>query len=237
MERARASDRQAVEAVVSECFPAVHRITHALTGDAKLAERIVRYVLRRGVRWMPTWRRGIVPENWFNHHTLMTIRAVIKRPPSPVHDLLITAGPTEPAYAAFVRALRELPAQQTEAFVLHHGEKLNARLLGVAMDLSTQAAAAHLAASTNALQTISGQQFDSLTAALERAYTSLTPPQTIVRTTASQEIRSVLWRRLLRRVIRRLIILAVLTALAYVGWHWREFILREYHEIRQRIGM
>jgi DNA-directed RNA polymerase specialized sigma24 family protein len=236
MDRARASDRQAVEAVVSECFPAVHRIAHALIGEAKFAGRVVRYVLRRGVRVMPTWRRGIVPENWFFHHTLLTIRSVAPHPPPPQQDLLITAGPTEPAYTAFVRALRGLPVQQMEAFLLHQGEKLNTRLLGVAMDLSTQAATAHLAAATNTLQTIAGDQFASLTAALERVYTGLTPPQTVVRTMANQEIRSVFWRRLIRRVIRRLIFLGIFAALAFAGWHWRQLILRQYHEIRQRMN-
>ena len=64
--------------------------------------------------------------------------------PAPNQDLLITVGPTGlPAYAGFIRALRTLPVQQAEAFILHHGEHLNERLLGVAMDLSTGAAGSH----------------------------------------------------------------------------------------------
>src|SRR5258708_35851672 len=159
----RRSERTAIESVINECFPAVHRVTHALTGNPAIASRIVRFVLRRGVSVMPRWRTGLIPENWFYHHTLLTIRRIEVPPPPADRDLLITAGPaTEPEYVAFVRALRGLPNQQIEAFILHHGEHLNERLLGVAMDLSTGAAAAHLAAATGTLQTIAGEKFPAL---------------------------------------------------------------------------
>jgi len=230
---ARSGDRSAVEAVITECFPAVHRVAHALTGDPAIAGKIVRFVLRRSVTVMPRWRAGLIPENWFYHNTLMTLRRLNAPAPAPQNDLLITVGPTSnPAYPAFIRALRGLPNQQAEAFILRHGEHLNERLLGVAMDLSTRAAGAHLAAATLALQTIAGPEFTALTAAFEKAYALLTPPDTIIRTTALSEIRAVLWKKLLRRLIRRLIQLAILAALAYAGWHWRAQLTDWFNKAR-----
>jgi DNA-directed RNA polymerase specialized sigma24 family protein len=225
LDRAREGDREAIESVITACYPAVHRIAHALTGEPKIAGRITRFVLRRAVAAIRRWRRGIIAENWFCHYTVLTSRVVTHRPPPAEQDLLITAGPsTEPAYAAFVRAVRALPVQQMEAFLLNLGEKLNERLLGVAMDLSTQAAGAHLAAAMTALQGIAGDQFDSARNALQTAYMSLTPPETIVRSASKQEVRSIFWRRLLRRAVRRLIWLTILAAIALAAWHWRAFL-------------
>jgi DNA-directed RNA polymerase specialized sigma24 family protein len=235
LDRARDGDREAIESVITACYPSVHRIAHALTGEPKIALRITRFVLRRAVTAIPKWRKGLIAENWFYHYTVLTTRLVVPHPPSAQQDLLITAGPsTEPAYAAFVRAIRVLPPQQVEAFLLHLGEKLNDRLLGVAMDLSTQAAGTHLTAATSVLQTIAGDQYDSIRSALERAYLSLTPPDTIVRSASQQEIRSVFWRRLLRRAVRRLIWLTILAGIGLAVWHWHALLLQWFYAIKAR---
>jgi DNA-directed RNA polymerase specialized sigma24 family protein len=235
LDRARDGDRDAIESVITACYPAVHRIAHALTGEPKIALRITRFVLRRAVTAIPRWRKGLIAENWFYHYTVLTTRLVTHQPPSAQEDLLITAGPsTEPAYAAFVRAVRALPSQQMEAFILHLGEKLNDRLLGVAMDLSTQAAGAHLAAATTTLQTIAGDEFDSTRTALGRAYLRLTPPDTIVRSASQQEIRSVFWRRLLRRAVRRLVWLTILAGIGLAVWHWHALLLQWFYAIKAR---
>ena len=108
-----------------------------------------------------------------------------------------------------------LPRQQTEAFLLHHGERLNERLLGVAMDCSTHAAATHLNAATDAMRRIGGDQFTGLTAAVERAYLALTPGDAAVTTSVGRQVKSALWRRRVRRLVRRVILLLVLGAIAY----------------------
>lgn len=236
LRRARKSDRAAVETVAAECYPTIHRVAHALTGDPVLAQRVLRVVLHHGVRVMPNWRKGIIPENWFYHHTLLTARQTRRRPPPPDRDLLVTAGPsTEPAYAAFIRALRSLPGQQMEAFVLHHGEKLNPRLLGVAMDCSTLAATNHLTAATTALAALAGENFDVLTAAFERAYQNLTPPETVIHGTVRRQVGSLVWRRRIRRLVRRLVLLAILAAIAYLVWRWHSQLLQWYHDLRARM--
>ena len=225
-----------MEAILSESFPAVHRMAHALSGSARTGMLVARYVLRRAVRVMPRWRRGITPENWFYHHTLLVAReASARTPPSVDQDLLVTAGPGgRPAYVAFVRALRGLPRQQMEAFVLNHGEKLNSQLLGVAMDCSATAAATHLAAATQALRTISGSAFVELVPALERAYMTLTPPETMVRATVAQQVSAGLWAMRLRRITRSLLFIAILLLLGYIVWRWHALLLQWFQTLRSR---
>lgn len=235
MAQARRGNRSAVEAILTESFPAVHRIAHALSGEPRTGTAVSRHVMRRAVRVMPRWRRGITPENWFYHHTLLVAREAAAQVPRPDHDLLITAGPGGmPAYVAFVRALRGLPRQQMEAFVLNHGEKLNSRLLGVAMDCSASAAATHLVAATDTLRTIAGDSYEELVPALERAYATLTPPETVVRTTVARQVSAGLWAMRLRRIIRWTITLAVLAAIGYAVWRWHALFLQWFEILRSR---
>lgn len=235
MAQARRSDRAAVETVLADSYPAVHRMAHGLTGDARAGGIVARHVLRRAVRVMPRWRKGITPENWFYHHTLIVAREVAKAAPPPEHDLLITAGPVgHPAYLAFVRALRGLPRQQIEAFLLNHGEKLNSRILGVAMDCSSAAAANHLAAATDTLQTIAGDVYPGLVAALEKTYGSLTPPEKSVRATVTEQTASALWRIGLRRAFRRLVQLAILAVIGWAVWRWHAQLLQWFELLKSQ---
>jgi len=233
--QARKSDRAAVEMILTDSYPAVHRMAHALTGDTRRAGKIVRFVLRQGVKVMPRWRKGITPENWFYHHTLLAAREAAPTAPAPAEDLLITAGPTgQPAYAAFVRALRALPRQQMEAFIIHHGERLNLRLLGATMDCSTTAATTHLNAATDALKTIAVESFPALTAALARAYTTLSPPETTIRTAVAQQAATALWLIRLRRWVRRTVWICILALLAWAVWHWHAVLLQWIDAVRSK---
>lgn len=235
MAKARRSDRAAVETILADSYPAAHRMAHGLTGDARAGGIVARHVLRRAVVVMPRWRKGITPENWFYHHTLLVSREVAKTAPPPEHDLLVTAGPVgQPAYVAFVRALRGLPRQQLEAFLLNHGEKLNSRLLGVAMDCSAAAAANHLSAATDALQTIAGDEFPSLVAALDKTYGTLAPPEKAVRATVTEQTGAALWRIRIRRWFRRLFQLAILLAIGYAVWRWHALLLHWLEPLRSR---
>src|SRR5215208_3098261 len=177
--RAQEGDSAAMEAVLTESYPCISRIARAVSGDERAADRVVDLVLERSLRVLPTWRQGVIPENWFYHHTLLTAREfAADHRADPRRDPLVThAGPAanDPGYVAFVRALRGLPEQQAEAFLLNHGEMLNERLLGVAMDCSATAAEKHLAAATVAMAAIAGPNLGAYTAALHRAYSALTP--------------------------------------------------------------
>ncbi|HZL34929.1 MAG TPA: hypothetical protein VFC78_06450 [Tepidisphaeraceae bacterium] len=223
LDRARKLSRPAVEAVLADSYPAVCRLSRALAGREGAARQIMAGVMKRSVRVLPTWRSGSSPENWFYHHTILAARRSAGSPPTPREDLLsIAAGADAPGdYVAFVLAIRKLVPQQREAFILHYGERLNERLLGVAMDCSAGAASAHLNAAKEAIGAVAGQRGTALTALFARAYARLSPTQEAVIPLVRRPIRAALWRRRLRRLVRRVIVLAILTALAYAGWHWR----------------
>lgn len=221
--RAQGYDRRAMETVVAEAYPAVYRMAHALTGRKGAAKQVLHDVLRRSLRVLPNWRAGAVPENWFYHHTLLASREFLSRPPDPREDLLVVmAGDAakDPLYIGFVRAIRNLPVQQAEAFILHHGEKLNDRLLGVAMDCSTGAAHTHLEAARSALAAVSGGGFTVLTATLARAYQGLTPAATAVAPAARKYVSRSLRPRRLRRLLRLALLIALLAA-GYFAWRER----------------
>jgi hypothetical protein len=186
---------------------------------------------------MPNWRAGSIPDNWFYHHTLLTARDLSTSLPDPRQDLLVThaaEASQDPLYIGFVRALRNLPRQQSEAFILHHGERLNDRLLGVAMDCSTGAAHTHLAAARQALSAVSGAGVDVLTTTLERAYQALTPPPTAIRPVARRYVLRNLRPRRLRRLFR-LMLLALLLAGGYFAWRERAKWLPWVEQQKSRI--
>jgi DNA-directed RNA polymerase specialized sigma24 family protein len=221
--RAQKFDRRAMEEIVADVYPSVHRMASALTGRPGAARQVLHDVLRRGLRVLPNWRPGSIPENWFYHHTLLTARDLSTTLPDPRQDLLVThaaQASQDPLYIGFIRALRNLPRQQTEAFILHHGERLNDRLLGVAMDCSTGAAHTHLAAAKQALAAVSGAGVDVLTATLERAYQELAPTTGAVRPVARRYVSKSLRPRKLR-LLFRLTLLALLLAGGYVAWRER----------------
>jgi DNA-directed RNA polymerase specialized sigma24 family protein len=227
LERAIAQDRAAMEAMLAEVYPSVFRLAHALTGRPGAARQVLHDVLRRSLRVVPRWRRGIVPENWYYHHTLITARETTPNPPELREDVLVKqAGTDDPAYLAFVRALRSLPRQQAEAFLLHHGEKLNARLLGVSMDCSHAAAADHLKAADTSLRAVaSDESLPALVATLEKAYGSLVPPANTIRPSARKFVKAHIRPRIIKRVALAVLVVALIVA-AFFGWRYRETLMK-----------
>ena len=225
--RARKHDRRAMEAVLADAYPLVFRLAHGLTGRPGAARQVVHDVLRRSLRVMPKWRAGVTPENWFYHHTVITSRAAAAAPPEPHEDVLVRNAPPpagqNPAYVAFVRALRQLPPQQAEAFILQHGEKLNTRLLGVAMDCSQDAAAKHLEAANSTLAEVAGGTagVSAFAATVERAYGTAAPPQQAIQPAARKYVTRHLRPRRLKRVLVLLLIIALAAAGLY-AWQYRD---------------
>jgi hypothetical protein len=103
------------------------------------------------------------------------------------------------------------------------------------MDCSIRAATVHLNAATDSLQTIAGGSFHDLVLALERAYSTLTPPQTIVRTTVSQETGAAIRAVQFRRLVRRAVILLVLASIGYAVWRWHPILLQWLEAVRSRV--
>ena len=243
LRRAQDYDRRAMVELLADVYPAVYRMAHALTGRPGAGRQVVHDVIRRSLRVLPKWRTGVVPENWFYHHTLLSARDFLARPPDPKQDLLVTSArsprpaappvstasgeigfaevsPDDPSYVAFVRALRNLPAQQAEAFILHHGERLNERLLGVAMDCSVAAAANHLGAANMALNSVTAGRTDAFAATMTKAYHALTPPPATIEPVARKYVARAIRPRVLKRVVRVILLIAVLVG-GYFAWRER----------------
>src|SRR3954469_20964207 len=157
--KARAMNPAALEALLSSGYASAHRIALALGGNAPIARAVANVLVRRALKILPRWRDASSPENWFVHHAVLTTREANVPPPAePLLDPLVVhagAAASDAAYAAFIRALRQLHPQQREAFILHHGERLNPRMLGVAMDCSTGAARMHLQVADDAMNAVS----------------------------------------------------------------------------------
>lgn len=225
-----------MESILAEAYPSVYRMAHALTGRPGAARQVLHDVIRRSLHVLPNWRAGTAPENWYYHHTLLAARDFATRPPDPREDLLVAAAAEaarDSHYIGFVRALRNLPPQQSEAFILHHGEKLNDRLLGVAMDCSTGAAHTHLEAARGALAAVSGAGIDVLTATFGRAYQSLTPPPAAAAPIARRYVGRTLRPRRLKRLFRFVLLFALLSG-GYFAWRERARWLPRVQELKSR---
>src|SRR5687768_8417917 len=81
--RAREMHADAIETVLTASYPAVYRLAHALTGDESEGKRLTREILQRSLNVLPDWRPGVVPENWFYHHTVISARDHTKIPADP----------------------------------------------------------------------------------------------------------------------------------------------------------
>jgi DNA-directed RNA polymerase specialized sigma24 family protein len=217
--RAQKLKRPAVEALFASVYPAVLRIARGLSGRIDVADGVVRFVMLRAPTMLPRWRDATAAERWFLHHTLLTARRAAAHEPTAKNDLL--AADADPRYAAFVRAIRQLPIQQREAVILHLGERFNPRFLGVAMDCSTEAAQNHLDAATTTLRGIAGNDFAPLADRLATAYARLGPAADDVAPAAGRWAGKALRPHRFRRFVRRVVIAIILALLVLAGWQWR----------------
>jgi DNA-directed RNA polymerase specialized sigma24 family protein len=235
--KARDMNPAALGALLSSGYAAAHRISLALCGHEGVAQAVANLLARRALTMLPRWRDASSPENWFVHHAVLTTRdANVPLPAEPLLDPLVVHGGAaahDPAYVAFVRAVRQLHPQQSEAFILHHGERLNTRMLGVAMDCSTAAARMHLQVADDHMKAVGGDRAFELRDALTRAYAAMgeamPPAESFVRI----EVRRVRWRRWLRRVTKTCVTLLVLGGLGYAAWFFRDELLAFARSLRE----
>ncbi|HYO08174.1 MAG TPA: hypothetical protein VER17_04320 [Tepidisphaeraceae bacterium] len=219
----------AVQRVLQSQVAPVYRIAYALAGRWDVGRGIARFVLNRSVRMMPKWKPDDDPANWYHRFTIMTSRrSAHHRPADPRQDVLVlqAAPPAPPEYVAFVSAVRKLDAQQREAFLLWHGEKLNPRYCALAMDCSTEAAQNHLKAAEDALRLVAGADYDPLVKKLQDAYAHLTPDEAQLIPTVNKVVfRQVRLRRWARWValLAKIILVA---ALAWGAWKLYEIVQR-----------
>ena len=217
---ARKLKPRAVADLLTTQYASVYRIAYALAGRWDVGRGIARFVLARSVRFMPKWDPEDDPANWYHRFTIMTSRrSLAKHKADPQRDVLVEqALEPDAEYVAFVAALRHLEPQQREAFLLHHGERLNDRYAAVAMDCSTEAAHNHLVVAERQLRLVAGPNLAALTKKLADAYLHLTPADDSVVPAVNRVVfRQVTVRRVWRFVML-LVKLALFAALLWGGW-------------------
>jgi hypothetical protein len=76
-------------------------------------------------------------------------------------------------YRAMILALRKLPEQQQEAFILTHAQRWNTRYCAIAMDCSNTAVETHLKEANRTIQPLAGGNFAALCGFLHQVHKSL----------------------------------------------------------------
>jgi DNA-directed RNA polymerase specialized sigma24 family protein len=222
---ARKLDRNAVETVLRAHYPRVCRIALALCGRQSAGKQAAATVMRQSLKTLPWWSNNAEASNWFMHHTILTTREFTGPSPDASEDcLVLTLKTPSPQHIAFIKALRLLPPQQREAFLLLRGEHLDPRQAAVAMDCSTGAAANHLIAATKTLSEIAANTFDARVAELVRVYASLTPPEDLIVGNISRITRQLRHQRF-RKIFRHILLLAILAALGWTIWRLSKMII------------
>ena len=219
LERAKNGRRAAIEAVITEHYPRVQRVAYALSGQEAAGRNIVKQVVRRSVTAIRTWDHPAEAPRWFLHHTVLASRQKNGNHLDLASDPLICGVATNSAYyPAFIRALRALPMQQREAYLLHHGERLDVRGLSVAMDCSQEAAANHLREATGALGAYGGDFFPTFTAHLTQTYDRLSPSDELIIPAVQASLRRRISGRLLFDWTVTTLKLMFIGAVVFLSW-------------------
>lgn len=210
--------RQQVVADLLVTAPEAWRLAALLSGREDMARDVLRYLLARAVRAWPTWSGMDEQRDWFFHHTLLTVRRARKAPPDPAADLLLRhRGGQAGDYMAFVRALRGLPFQQAEAFLLFDVLGLDLRGSAVTMDLSRTATANHLEAARTTLRSLTGDRYSVLLDEVRIEAHAYAPDELILVPSVESAVRRYLWPRRLKRLATLLVVVAAIVAV-YAAW-------------------
>jgi DNA-directed RNA polymerase specialized sigma24 family protein len=219
---ARRYDRGALERLLAAACPTVNRMARGLSGRQDVGRGIARFVMTRAVGRVPRFLDADAAQRWFCHHTVLTARRAAQHQPSPRDDVLVV-GERDPAYLAFVRALRSLPLQQREAFILHHGELMDLRQLAIAMDCSMRAAELHLRAAEQALAPIAAD-YDAMVRRMRGAYAQLAGDEDELLPTVRSLVRRSLLARRISRLVKLIAALLMLAAVAYAAWRFHGLV-------------
>ncbi|MCC6422752.1 MAG: hypothetical protein IT447_04685 [Phycisphaerales bacterium] len=210
--------RNAIERLLTEEYPVVHRMALALTGRSDLGSSVTRMMMKRGLA-LASRSVHLATPRWFEHHTVLATRQTALYQPDLHNESLVSPDLAGDApYTAFIRAIRGLHFQQREAFILHHGGQFDYRRLATAMDCSTEAAANHLRVADQSMRQLAGGQFDAFVSQMKAAYEKLLPDAHLYLPAVQNRVRRYLRVRRLLRLVGWLILLALLAAASFAGW-------------------
>jgi len=222
---AQAGDTGAAQRVFANALPTCERIALALCGTRPAARRVVKEVAKRGARQFDRWRAADDAGRWFMHHTILLTRRS-RKPVEPKYDILLedVGGPDVVQYQAMIAALRNLPPQQLEAFVLTHAQRWNTRLCAVAMDCSNKAVENHLAEANRQMTPLLAKNVDLLTAALAQVYKSLPLDLPVAPETIAFRVRTGRSVRRVTRLVGWIVMLALIAAITVAAIYLKDRI-------------
>lgn len=213
-------------ALLRHHYPRAYRTALALTGDTAVARAAAGRVLRSAVRVARNWRTADDADRWFGRYTVLATREVAALNDRTAARDPLLVGTDDPGYAAFVAAVRKLPPQQREAFLLHHGQALTLQRLATAMDCSSAAASNHLVAATDALRPLSAGRLGEFADAVASRIARLVPPAAELAVEVDREMGRHRRRRIVRATVRWAIFVIVATALGWLGWRgWQMVVI------------
>jgi DNA-directed RNA polymerase specialized sigma24 family protein len=204
----------------------VFRMALALTGRDDVARGIVRFTTIKVLKRLRRFREADDLKRWISHHCVLLTRRAAHHPAAEFSEPLASPG-SGVMEVAFFKALRQLPAQQREAFILHHGEQWTGRQLAVAMDCSTTAAEMHLREASARLGQLAGATLPRLVETLVHRYASLAPAEQFSLVNTRAALRSLRRReRWIRRILSAMLLLAIVVAAVILtryapGWFQR----------------
>lgn len=164
----------ALQHVYSQALEPCARVAYSLCGNPDRASQVLRELVRRSARQFPRWKYADEASAWFMHQTILLLRDIdplIETRDDPL--LKDVAGPDVIQYAAMIRAIRKLPPQQKEAFLLTHAQRWNTRLCAIAMDCSNAAVVTHLTEAERQLKPLLGEHASTLLAYLHQVHRSM----------------------------------------------------------------
>ena len=220
---ARVGKKDALARVLAAYYPLVWRVCVNLIGREDQARPVVKRVMTRSLAAAPAWDHDEAPGRWFRHHALLAAREAAPARSSR-NDVLVDRGPDDPAFAAFVHALRKLDPQPREAFLLTHGEGFDLRQLATAMDCSTEAAAVHLRGATTTLQAFADADFAGFVSDTTAAYRASEPDGALALPAARRAVGGGPFGKIIG-VIGWILLLALAGAACYVAiWLWPRLV-------------
>jgi DNA-directed RNA polymerase specialized sigma24 family protein len=207
---------RAMATIATTYYPLLCRVAVALNGEQSKSLGVVQQLLTRLPSAAAAWLDTSDPVRWFTHHLVLDLRQL---PASPDVDPLVRYSANKsPSFVAFIRALRHLPRQQVEAFVLNHGEGLSDRDLAVAMDCSVTAATNHLAAADQSMRLVAADAYSECLGEFKTAYDRLSPDSDQVRQYVTSQFARRAVRKTSWRWLKRTAIALIILAIAYALW-------------------
>jgi DNA-directed RNA polymerase specialized sigma24 family protein len=206
-----------LEEVLQREYPRVYRVALSLCQDRNVGLAVVKKVLARSGVMFDRWETDQDADRWFLRYTVLCSRGQ----ESGREDSLFAMA-DDPAWKGIILAMRHLPMQQREAYLLHHGEGLELRQLATAMDCSSSAAANHLSAAENALRPIAGDRLAGFAMGLPGVMAGLGPAQESLEVEVSRVIRKRRRRMWIRRWVVWPMKVVLMLGAAWLVWEvWR----------------